>query len=188
MPRTRSAAPESFTSTTTRTVVAMANHRDAGESVSAEPFTTLRAIMSGVATRDDRLAHIVTALREAGLTSPTFTPAVATLPDGTPVEVKVTRWQLPVLCATAEGMSNTEIAAHVCLNVETVKRHLGNLYRKFGVNSRVELVVQATRFGVIPPVVTDAPARPAHVPATGPDGADATTATPRRTRRTRAAR
>jgi DNA-binding CsgD family transcriptional regulator len=188
MPRARTTQPaEGFTSATTRTVVAMANQRNDGADPGVEPFTTLRAVMSGVATTADRQAHIHTALREAGLASPTFTPAVALLPDGTPVEVKVTRWQLPVLVAASEGLSNTEIAAHVMLNVETVKRHLGNLYRKFGVNSRVELVVQATRYGVIPQPVVDTPATPAVRPAHVPSAGDAPI-TPARTTRARRSR
>jgi DNA-binding NarL/FixJ family response regulator len=129
-------------SLTTATVVELAALRDAAADPSVEPHATLRAMMSGTATAADRLAHIRVALRQAGLTG-------YTAPEGTP-QPKVTRHQYPVLEGCARGLSNTELASEMILNVETVKGHLGNLCKRFGVSTRVELVVEAVRCGVIP--------------------------------------
>lgn len=60
-------------------------------------------------------------------------------PDGaTPAEQKV----LDLLC---EGMSNAEIADELTLAESTVKRHVSSLMQKYGVNSRLRLVIEATK-------------------------------------------
>lgn len=148
-----------------------ASHRVAGE---GEPVATTRALMSGTATRADRQARIHEALHEAGLVG-SVTP-VGEAP-------RISPRQTEVLMGITEGLSNTELARALFMDVNTVKGHQGNLYRKFGVNTRVELVIEATRVGILAPI-PGAPrarrpraARPAHVPSTGPDGTDATTAT-----------
>ena len=48
-----------------------------------------------------------------------------------------------VLVLAARGLSNTRIAAELNLSPEKVKRHLANVYRKMGVNSRSEAVRMA---------------------------------------------
>lgn len=123
-----------------------------------EPHATTRALMSGTATRADRLAHIREALAVAGLVGRVTPP---------PVIPKVTTKQSEVLDAIAQGMSNTEIRDHLSMNVQTVKGHQGNMYRAFGVNTRVELVVEATRCGILPPLPARRSPRPSHVPPVG---------------------
>ncbi len=39
-----------------------------------------------------------------------------------------------------EGMSNKEIALDLSISEQTVKHHIYNIYKKFGINSRVELI------------------------------------------------
>ena len=50
----------------------------------------------------------------------------------------LTAREVEVLCLVAEGLSNNEIADRLYLSVRTVERHLTNIYRKIGVNNRVE--------------------------------------------------
>ncbi|CED90102.1 MAG: response regulator transcription factor [Actinomyces succiniciruminis] len=59
--------------------------------------------------------------------------------DGvTPAEQNV----LDLLC---EGMSNAEIADMLTVAESTVKRHVSSLMHKYGVNSRLRLVIEATK-------------------------------------------
>ncbi|WP_194949878.1 response regulator [Actinomyces trachealis] len=60
-------------------------------------------------------------------------------PDGvTPAEQNV----LGLLC---EGMSNAEIAEKLFIAESTVKRHVSSLMHKYGVDSRLRLVIEATK-------------------------------------------
>jgi len=43
-----------------------------------------------------------------------------------------------VLAMLCEGLRNKEIAARLCISEKTVKTHLGNVFRKLGVKSRME--------------------------------------------------
>ncbi|SDN70651.1 DNA-binding response regulator, NarL/FixJ family, contains REC and HTH domains [Actinomyces ruminicola] len=60
-------------------------------------------------------------------------------PDSvTPAEQNV----LELLC---EGMSNAEVANQLFIAESTVKRHVSSLMRKYGVDSRLRLVIEATK-------------------------------------------
>jgi DNA-binding NarL/FixJ family response regulator len=50
-----------------------------------------------------------------------------------------------LLPLVASGLSNREISARLNLSEHTVKNHLGNVYDKLGISSRVELILYATR-------------------------------------------
>lgn len=56
-----------------------------------------------------------------------------------------------VLALTARGRTNQEIAATLGLSLNTVKAHLKNIYRKCGVNDRVQVVLCALRMGIVDP-------------------------------------
>jgi len=60
----------------------------------------------------------------------------------TPREIEVTR-----LAAT--GMSNREIADKLALKEGTVKLHLHNVYKKLGIDSRVDLTLYAQKKGLV---------------------------------------
>lgn len=77
----------------------------------------------------------------AGTEGATATPAPA-LPDSiTPREVEV-------LALLARGLSNKEMAARLGLSVNTVERHLTNLYPKIGARGRTEATAFALRHGL----------------------------------------
>lgn len=61
-----------------------------------------------------------------------------------PVE-EFTARELDVIARVALGQSNTQIATHLAVSVNTVKRHTANILDKLGVRSRIEAaaVVQA---------------------------------------------
>jgi DNA-binding CsgD family transcriptional regulator len=52
---------------------------------------------------------------------------------------RLTRQELAVATRAATGMSNREIAADMVLSVKTVQFHIGNIYSKLGVRSRLQL-------------------------------------------------
>jgi DNA-binding CsgD family transcriptional regulator len=57
----------------------------------------------------------------------------------------LTKREFEVLQLVENGLRNHEIAEKLFISVNTVKRHLDNLYIKFGVNSRTEMVAKAYR-------------------------------------------
>jgi DNA-binding NarL/FixJ family response regulator len=57
---------------------------------------------------------------------------------------------LEVLRFVAAGKRNHEIARELVVSLETVKKHVSNVFRKLGVTSRVQAVAQARDVGLIP--------------------------------------
>ena len=55
--------------------------------------------------------------------------------------------ELEVLKLAAKGMSNKEIARELFISERTVQTHLVNIFRKFGVNSRTQAVLNALKKG-----------------------------------------
>ena len=55
--------------------------------------------------------------------------------------------QLQIVRLIANGFSNREIAAHVHLSENTIKSHVQELFRKLGVDNRVEAAVRASQEG-----------------------------------------
>lgn len=55
----------------------------------------------------------------------------------------VTERELEVLQLVSDGFSNREIGLKLCISPGTVKTHLANIYKKLGVNNRVQAVAEA---------------------------------------------
>ena len=53
--------------------------------------------------------------------------------------VRLTRQELAIARLAATGLRTREIAAEMTISVKTVQFHLGNIYPKLGVHSRLEL-------------------------------------------------
>ena len=143
--------------TTTDTVVQAASQRAESNPSGDGVRVSYRTLMRGTASSDDRQAHIIQALRAAGLVAGTFEPTP--LPslvgeDGTVAE-KVwnrtfTAERLEILRCAYEGLSYTQTAERVHKNVSTVKSHTLNLHRIFGVSSKPEMIIEAVRCGLLP--------------------------------------
>jgi DNA-binding CsgD family transcriptional regulator len=56
-----------------------------------------------------------------------------------------------VLSLVSEGLSSKQIAEALHVSKRTVDFHLGNLYEKLQVSSRLQAVQEAIRRGLIPP-------------------------------------
>jgi DNA-binding CsgD family transcriptional regulator len=120
-----------------------ASHRLGRRGDAARHLRSAEAMADEIAN-PQRLAEVRAALAEIGES------AGATLPDG------LTARQAEVLSLLAVGMSSKQIAAELYLSPATVQRHLATVYRKLGLNGRVEATRYALAHGLA--------ARPAELP------------------------
>jgi DNA-binding NarL/FixJ family response regulator len=65
------------------------------------------------------------------------------------LEARLTKREQQVLSVAAEGLTAREIARRLGVRERTVTTHLGRIYGKLGVNSRVSAVVEAARSGLV---------------------------------------
>ena len=65
------------------------------------------------------------------------------------IESRLTRREREVLKVAAQGLTAREIARHLGVRERTVTTHLGRIYGKLGVNSRVGAVIEAARSGLV---------------------------------------
>jgi DNA-binding NarL/FixJ family response regulator len=62
---------------------------------------------------------------------------------------KLTDREMEVLRLMAEGYKNEEIAAELVITTQTVKNHVTSIFRRLGVESRVEAVLYAINHGMV---------------------------------------
>jgi DNA-binding NarL/FixJ family response regulator len=74
---------------------------------------------------------------------------VASARERSRVVSSLTPRELHVLRLLAEGATNRQAAARLGLSQRTVESHIAKLYRRLGVSTRVQAVVQATRLGIL---------------------------------------
>lgn len=65
------------------------------------------------------------------------------------IESRLTRREQEVLKVAALDLTAREIALHLGVRERTVTTHLGRIYSKLGVNSRVGAVIEAARSGLV---------------------------------------
>jgi LuxR family maltose regulon positive regulatory protein len=104
------------------------------------PFTRLEDVFAGLLARHPAVATLWPVPRTGSQPKPSAeaTPVLpANLPD------PLTPRELTILRFLATSMSNTEIAAELCLSANTVKTHLAAIYRKLPANRRRDAVLRA---------------------------------------------
>jgi DNA-binding NarL/FixJ family response regulator len=69
--------------------------------------------------------------------------------SGRPIGSRLTPREQEVLEVAAQDMTAREIARHLGVRERTVTTHLGRIYGKLGVNSRVGAVIEAARSGLV---------------------------------------
>jgi DNA-binding NarL/FixJ family response regulator len=89
---------------------------------------------------------LATAIRQA--VEPTMFHRPAPLSGAS--RARLTEKELEVLAQLALGRSNREIAQALWISVQTVKFHLGNVYRKLGAATRTEAVRIAHQRALVP--------------------------------------
>jgi predicted ATPase/DNA-binding CsgD family transcriptional regulator/DNA-binding XRE family transcriptional regulator len=115
-------------------------HRLGRPDEAARHLRAAEALAAGIAN-PQRLADVRAALAEIGESAD-----AAALPDGLTVR------QVDVLRLLADGLSNKQIAAELCLSPGTIERHLATVYRKLGLGGRVEAARYAVTHGLAAPV------------------------------------
>ncbi|MGW1955716.1 response regulator [Streptomyces sp. NPDC001920] len=124
-------------------------------------FEALRAGASGFLVKDSSPARLAEAVREVAdggaLLSPSVTrrligefvrrPAV---PSSAAAELtSLTSRELDVFRLLVQGYGNAMIAEKLTLGESTVKSHVQHLYRKLGVQDRVQVVIYAYENGLV---------------------------------------
>jgi hypothetical protein len=114
----------------------------------ADPGHVQQAVALGVhayvgkGTRANDLPSIVRHVIAGAMVLPATSAQSRSVLDLTPREIEV-------LGLAAEGLSNNEIGSRLYVTEQTVKFHLGNIYRKMGVANRTEAAHHALRRGLI---------------------------------------
>ena len=62
---------------------------------------------------------------------------------------RLTPREREVLRLVAKGRSNTQIARELFISVNTVTRHMTNIFSKTGARNRVQAAVYATRYRIV---------------------------------------
>ena len=121
-------------------IIAMSGLADPGHVNQAMDSGVVAYVSKGTLARD--LPAIIRHVVSGGVILPAMGGAVQLSTD-------LTARELEVLKMASEGLSNGEIASALYITEQTVKFHLGNIYRKLGVANRTEAAFQGMRRGLI---------------------------------------
>ena len=116
-----------------------------------DPPSVEEAAEAGVHTIISRKLHpstLGTLLRESFHGNIIHRPRPSRQPE-TPVPLALTSREFDILRLVAEGLTNRRIARELFVTEQTVRFHLGNVFRKLGVRNRTE----ASRYLFLHPVV-----------------------------------
>jgi DNA-binding NarL/FixJ family response regulator len=117
----------------------------------AELVSAIRVIAAG----DALLAPSVTRRLVEEFTRRPVPQARQAAPDPAPVRAPtaglagITGREREVLALIASGLSNSEIAARLCISEATAKTHVGHLLTKLNARDRVHLVILAFQAGLV---------------------------------------
>jgi DNA-binding NarL/FixJ family response regulator len=65
------------------------------------------------------------------------------------VDQNITRRELEVLEAIADGLTPAEVASRLFISHSTVKNHLSAIYHKLEARDRTQAVIRAVRLGIV---------------------------------------
>ena len=115
----------------------------------------LKAGADGYVLKDDPSDMLVRAIRAVAEYEEWVSPRVAAVlvdsvrSSDTDAGVKLTDRELDVLRLMAHGHKNSDIAQELVITKQTVKNHVTNIFRKLGVETRVEAVLYAISHGLV---------------------------------------
>ena len=121
-------------------IIALSGLADPGHVNQAMESGVVSYVSKGTLARD--LPAIVRHVVSGGVILPAMGGAVQ-------LSAELTARELEVLKMASEGLSNGEMASALYITEQTVKFHLGNIYRKLGVANRTEAAFQGMRRGLI---------------------------------------
>ncbi|MGH9118502.1 MAG: response regulator transcription factor [Acidimicrobiales bacterium] len=113
---------------------------------------------TGYLTKDCSTDDIVATIRAAADDDATMSPGLARgfldearrlTPDPDDADPIITRREVEVLQAIADGLSPVEVASELYISQKTVKNHLASIYQKLDARDRTQAVVNAMRMGII---------------------------------------
>jgi DNA-binding NarL/FixJ family response regulator len=123
-------------------------------------YGALRAGASGFLVKDMALDDIIAAVRVVAAGDALIAPSVTRRlirdfasrpqPPGSRRDLKaITDREREVLTLVGSGLSNTEIAAELCISVATAKTYMTRLLTKLDARDRVQLVIIAYEAGLV---------------------------------------
>ena len=117
----------------------------------------LKAGALGYVLKDDSSHMLLSAIRAVARGGEWVSPQVANVllesvrhQDQAP-GTNLTPRELEVLQALTSGAANSKIAEQLFITEQTVKNHVSNIFKKLGVETRVEAVLYAIRHGLASP-------------------------------------
>lgn len=96
---------------------------------------SIRELMAGGSPMDSRATRMLIHWMQSG--------------SETEMQERFTLREIEILRLIAEGLTNREVGEKLCLSENTVKTYLQELYQKLDAHSRIEAVMQATRWGIL---------------------------------------
>jgi DNA-binding NarL/FixJ family response regulator len=112
------------------------------QSTVATLFNSLESVMRGEYwLMDTRVANEVEAISRMSVERRT---------NGAANRFRLTRREMQIVAAVADGDSNKAIGERLSVTEDTVKHHLSNIFDKVGVFSRLELAMFALHHGLLP--------------------------------------
>ncbi len=116
----------------------------------------IRAGAKGFVLKDVGSSDLVRSIRElmeggSPMDSRATRMLIHWLQEGSETEAldRFTLREIEILRLIAEGLTNREVGDKLCLSENTVKTYLQELYQKLDAHSRIEAVMQATRWGIL---------------------------------------
>ena len=111
-------------------------------------FNSLKAGASGYLVKGESLEKILSSIKETvkGGSPMSFGVAKKVLNYFQNIQAEVnqldelTRSEIEILDLLSKGLLYKEIADKKCISIDTVKKHVGNVYRKLHVNNKVEAI------------------------------------------------
>lgn len=114
-----------------------------------------RAGATGYVSKDETLDTIVRGVRNVAQGLSWLSPKVtkAALGDSPRnaerLSEELTLREVEVLQLLAQGLTNESIGEHLSISTRTVKFHVGNIYAKLNISSRLEATLRAIQSGLI---------------------------------------
>ena len=113
-----------------------------------DDIAAARELADGLLYKDLAPADLVSEVGRAAAGLKPFPPEVPEEASIRAVKTALSGRELQVVKAVSAGLRNRAIAQQLGIAEGTVKLHLHNIYEKLGIDSRLELMLLATRAGI----------------------------------------